>query len=71
MNTIELKYRKESLVNEYGSGYGDIYIITVPASIIDPLDLQQRLIEDVIGEDYYYSQRDVWEQIRIRFEHKG
>lgn len=70
MATFELKYHKESLVNEYGSGYGDIYIITVPAGI-DPLDLQQRLIEDVIGEDYYYSQRDVWNQIRIEFENEG
>lgn len=70
MDRIELKYRKKSLVNEYGSGYGDSYIITVPAGI-DPLEMQQRLIEDVIGEDYYYSQRDVWNQIRIAFENEG
>ena len=63
----KLKYRKESLVNQDGDTFGVLYTIGVPTGA-EPLDLQARLIEEVIGLERYHAQRDVWDQIRIEFE---
>jgi len=61
---MKVEFYEEQIVNEYGSQYGITYIITGPSDA-DFFELQQELIEDVIGEDYYYGQRDVWNQISI------
>lgn len=53
-----------TMQNEYGSGYGDWY--KLPANADD--DLTTLLIECVIGEDYYHSQRNIYEQIQFSTE---
>ena len=63
-----MDYRREDLVNEQGTCYGEQYTILV-APGEDEFRLQQELILTVIGEDYYYGPRQVFEQVRIEFEH--
>jgi len=65
-----MKYKTEQLINEYGSGYGWIYTIYVPAGA-DWSAIQMQLIEDVIGAEYYYGPRGVWGQVRIEFDGPG
>lgn len=60
-----MKYRIEILVNEYSTPYGVEYIISEKG---EREELISKLIEDIIGEEYYYSSRDVWNQIHISFE---
>ena len=61
------RYRTEQITNEYGSQYGVKYIVKLqPGQSF--LEVQSELIRDVIGEDYYYGSRDVWDQIVITQE---
>ena len=50
--------------NEDDSDYGNRYTIFCP--INDFMSAKNSLIAVVIGEDFYYSQRDVWNQIIIQ-----
>lgn len=62
---VEVEFHEEELVNEYGTGYGSLYTIT-GGNTTDFIDLQSALIEEVIGDEYYYgTQRSVWEQVHI------
>lgn len=54
----------EPMMNEYGSVYGRKYILESVEGK-DESDAITALIEHVIGEDYYYGPRDVWDQIEI------
>ena len=52
------------LRNENDADYGNKYTIFCPAD--DFISAKNSLIINVIGEDFYYSQRDVWNQIIIQ-----
>lgn len=58
-------YRTSALTNESGSSYGTLYTLLVEE---DQQEAAARwLIESVIGEDRFYGNRDVWDQIEIDF----
>ena len=58
-----VEFKEHNLVNEYGSAYGVQYIVTGPQKA-DFNDLYQKVIK-IIGEEYFYGPRDVWDQIEI------
>lgn len=58
-------YTTESLINEYGSGYGFIYHIRCKAE--DRLTAKYNVIYGVIGEDHYHAPHGAWDQIRFEY----
>jgi hypothetical protein len=59
----EYFYIKYHMRNEYDQAFGDEYHIECPEDIF--LNAQEVLINDVIGTEYYYSNRGVWDQVHI------
>lgn len=60
---MEMEFETYDLINDAGYSYGTHFVITQGKGSI--IDLQTLLIEEVIGVEYYYSPRDIWNQIEI------
>lgn len=60
--------KKAVLRNEYGSEYGEEYIITLPKGA-DSIRARCAVIESIVSEEYYYSSRDVFQQVHFREEY--
>ena len=61
---MKVKFETTPMVNDFGAVYGVKYRIVGPQGV-DFIDLQEELIENEIGQEYYYSTRDAWDQIEI------
>jgi hypothetical protein len=64
VNGIPVQYRKVTYQTDSGLEYLDIYQYICPDGL--EYEVERKLIKSVIGEDYYYSQRGIWEQIWFR-----
>lgn len=64
MNMKQLRYKIMQMVNQDDQNYGWSYYLEIGPGE-NASQLESRLITEIIGDDYYYGQRDVWNQINI------
>jgi hypothetical protein len=61
----KVPYRVVTYCTDAGAEFLDLYQYMCPEGV-DSFEVEQTLIQKVIGEDRYYRNRSVWEQIWFR-----